>query len=240
MRDIWVVYKFTIKSLFQRMSTYVILFCWLFITAFIFFIIPTILPAINIALFYSQPAWLTVMYPASVILTASLAAVISECVVNKPKMIYLVTKQFSRGQYLWSQFLVSLTILLCYVLIVFMSFFGIDQYLINTHQGHLFWSGVYWYGILITLIISMFLGLSAVFWHLHIKNGISTLILFALTAIFIFLFPMIWYVDSTEDTIVDPHRLWFTFYGPLCIYLPLTILLYSNGIIFFLKKRINI
>jgi ABC-type transport system involved in multi-copper enzyme maturation permease subunit len=239
MRNIWVSCGFAIKDLFKHTSTYLIIGCWLIITTFIVFGIPTILPSINIALFYSQPTWLTVTYSSVVILTVTLCAVISECIVSKQKMIFLVTKQFSRGQYLCGQFLASLIVVLPCIFLLFGSFLGINTYLVNTQQGHLFQSGVYWYGILITLLIAMFLGLSSVFWHLHIKAGVSTLILVALLAIFILLYPMIWYVDSSDDSIVDPHRLWFTFYGSLTIYLPLTFITYILGITFFLRKRIN-
>ncbi|MDR0675236.1 MAG: hypothetical protein LBF36_03180 [Mycoplasmataceae bacterium] len=239
MKDVGLLYKHALKNLFLHWTTYFILLICLIVTMFIIFILPTVLPSMNIALFYNQPAWLTVIYPPILFLIVLLSALVSECVVNKSKMIYIVTKHFSRAQYLWSQFLATFTIVLPYVLLIFLSLVGINLYLVQTNQGDLFKTGVYWYGVLTSLLISMFLGMSAVVWHLGIRIGVSTLLLSMFIAIFVILFPMIWYVDSTDDSIADPHRLWFTFYGPLTIYLPMTILLYIFGVVFFLKKRIN-
>lgn len=240
MKNVWLISKQTLKNLFLHFTTYLILGSWLILTSFMLFILPTILPSpITITTWYNQPAWLTTTYPATLIFITLLSALISENTANKNKMLYLVTKRFSRGQYLWSQFLSVLIIVFPCVLLTFLSFVIINLHLTQTDNGSLFVSGVHWYGLLISLLIGMFLGTSVITWHLHIKTGISTLAIVLLISIFLFVYPMVWYVDSTDDSIVDPHRLYFTFLGPLIIYMPLTILLWGSGVIIFLKKRIN-
>jgi hypothetical protein len=214
-----------------------------FALTFIIWLLPICIH-LNLQIFYSNTAWLTTSYPATIIITTLFCAITSEFVVNKQENVFWMTKDVSRTTWFMSKYITSCIINFCYILIFFIFYVLLDTYIRNTDaqdKAYFFNIDVKCWGILITLIIFGLFGTNAclltnfVHWQFT-----SSIILTILTCGFVLLFPMIWYVDNPLNDHPDPHRWWYLLYGPLSLYMSLNAVLFGSFFTWLQFRRLSL
>jgi hypothetical protein len=215
--------------------------CFLLLT-FIVWLLPIVIK-LNLGIFYTNVAWLTTSYPATIIIIVFFCGITSEFVVNKQENIFYLTKDISRAQWFFSKYISTLVINLIFILIFFMFYVGLDRYLIHSNPSHhhLFNTDVKWYGLLITFLIFGLFGMTSTLLTNFIHwQFVSSIILTVIAACFVLFFPMVWYIDNPYLNHRDSHRWWYLLYGPLSIFLPLTAISFASFYTWFLNKRLEL
>jgi hypothetical protein len=232
------IFKFSLLKLLRTWQLYLFFLFGLLIFTFIAIILP-IIANIGIINFYSSgPDWLSIVWPASLIIVCIVTSLISEINANKKQMIYIISKNVRRFWYLWSKFLSTLVVTILFTLMIFSEFYIIDL-ISRTQPGKtLFTTSISWYGILISLLIVCVFASSTTICCHNTVTGVWTIIDTIIVLASSLIFPILWNINGYREP--DQHRIWYTLYMSLVFYLPMAIFIFIANTLFFCNKKIKI